>query len=212
MIRILIVDDHRIMIEGLVFLFQTIDDIEVAGSAENGTEALKWLKDNEVDVILLDMNLPDINGIDVCMKLKAQGGTASVIALTMIHEASLIRRMFKAGASGYLMKNTGKDELVKAIRTVYEGENYYSAEVADVIFKDLKGESRQNSSIFPQLSRREKQVLRLIVNELTTGEIAEQLHITFGTVETHRRNIMNKLGARNTAGMVRITIENRLLD
>ena len=211
MIRVLIVDDHRIVIDGLKLLLGSEAGIDVAGAAPNGKEALAFLQKKKVDIVLMDINMPEMNGIETCKLMQAEHPTIAVIALTMVQDASMIRKMLKAGAKAYLMKNASKQELLKAIQTVYEGGTYYAKEVSEIIFRDLKGEKASRAP-FPKLSRREKQILHMIIDEMTTAEIAEQLHISFGTVETHRRNIMNKLGARNTAGMVRIAIENNLLD
>ena len=212
MIRVLIVDDHRIVIDGLKLLLQQVGNVVVVATVSDGLEALQVLEQENIDVVLLDINMPKLNGIETSKRIKEKYQDTDVIALTMIQEASMIRKMLKAGAAGYLMKNVGKEELIKAIYSVHEGNNYYASEVSDIIFQDLQGEQKKSKSLYPQLSRREKQILKMILDELTTGEIAEKLHISFGTVETHRRNIMNKLGARNTAGMVRIALENRLLD
>ena len=211
MIRVLIVDDHRIVIDGLKLLLESETGIEVIGTAPNGIEAMAFLKKKKTDIVLMDINMPEMNGIESCKRIQSDYPRVYVIALTMIQEASMIRKMLKAGAKAYLMKNASRHELLKAIETVHEGGTYYTSEVSDIILGDLKGE-KNISSAFPKLSRREKQILNLIINELTTTEIAEKLHISFGTVETHRRNIMNKLGARNTAGMVRIALEYKLLD
>jgi DNA-binding NarL/FixJ family response regulator len=210
MILVLIVDDHKIVVEGLQLLLDSIPDVKFVGSAQQGIEAIERLKELEVDVVLMDINMPEMNGIEACKRIKKLNTEVSIIALTMVDDISMIRKMVKAGADGYLMKNAGKEELENAIKTVHSGDHFYGKEVSDTIFTALSGNSTPKSS-FPRISRREKEILGLIINEMTTSEIAQKLHISFGTVETHRRNIMNKLGARNTAGMVRIALENILL-
>jgi DNA-binding NarL/FixJ family response regulator len=207
--RILIADDHQIVIEGIEHMLLAEADVDVVGTAHHGGEVLAFLLEHDADIILMDISMPVMNGIDTCAKVKSTHPQVQVIALTMMQEASLIQRMLKAGASGYLMKNSGKEELLQCIHAVVEGKTYYADEVKEVLLSDLTTPTTKTP--FPQLSRREKQILSMIANELTTGEISEQLHISFGTVETHRRNIMQKLGARNTAGMIRMAVEHSLI-
>jgi DNA-binding NarL/FixJ family response regulator len=185
--------------------------IAVVGVASDGAQLLQLLETQDADVALVDIDMPVLNGIKTCQLLTARFPHIRTIALTMIEEASIIRKMLEAGARGYLLKNTGLNELLKCINTVYSGRTYYSSEVAQVIMQNISGIHDQKMETFPRLSRREKQVLQLITHEHTTGEIAESLNISSGTVETHRRNIMHKLGTRNTAGMVRIAVEHGLL-
>jgi len=204
-----IADDHQIVIEGIEHMLREVPGIEVVGTAHHGGEVLSFLLGHKADLVLMDINMPVMNGIDTCAKVRSEHPGVQVIALTMMQEASLIQRMLTAGAAGYLMKNSGREELLHCIRTVMAGKTYYASEVADILLSDLS--KPEKKSPFPQLSRREKQILKMIAGEMTTGEISEQLHISFGTVETHRRNIMQKLGARNTAGMIRIAFENKLI-
>jgi DNA-binding NarL/FixJ family response regulator len=207
--RVLIADDHQIVIEGIEHMLLAEGDIEVVGSANHGGEVLAFLLEHDADVILMDISMPVMNGIDACASVKNTYPDVQVIALTMMQEASLIQKMLKAGASGYLMKNSGKTELLPCIHAVVNGKTYYAQEVKDVLLSDQTAQATRPS--LPQLSRREKEILTMIADELTTGEISDQLHISFGTVETHRRNIMHKLGARNTAGMIRIAVEHSLI-
>ena len=211
-IKVLIADDHQIIIDGIHLMCEDVQDIQCVGSASNGEEAYDFVTNNSVDVVLMDVNMPVMNGIDACKKIKAQNDDISVLALTMFQEVSLIKKMMANGASGYLLKNAGQEELIKAVRTVFSGKKYFSDEVADIVLSNLSGKrSKTNSSPFPKLSRREKEILTLIVDEMTTQEIADKLFISFGTVETHRRNLLVKLGARNTAGLVRTAMEYDLI-
>ena len=209
MTRILIADDHQIVIEGIEHMLRGEPDLTVVGTAHHGGEVLAFLREHPVDVLLLDINMPVMNGIDTCLKVHAIYPRLKIIALTMMQESSLIQRILDAGAVGYLMKNSGKDELLYCISAVVAGNTYYAREVAEALLADRT--HKEKSSSLPSLSRREKQILKLIADELTTGEIAEALNISFGTVETHRRNIIQKLGARNTAGMIRIAVEHQLI-
>lgn len=211
-INILIADDHQIVIDGIQLMLSTEPDLECIAHANNGLEVLEKLKHLKIDLIILDINMPELNGVEACKKIKADFPEVKILALSMLKEASLIKLMLKNGANGYLLKNAGKDEVLEAIRSIHSGKKHYSPEVSEIIMASLSGETRKKeSSPFPQLSRREKQVLKLIVEEFTTSEIAEKLFISFGTVETHRRNLLLKLGARNTAGLVRTALEYELI-
>lgn len=212
MIKILIVDDHKVVIDGISLLLSQSDHVEVVGFALNGKDAIDMLEDIEVDLILLDINMPIMNGIDACKVIKNTYADIKVIALSMLKESSLIKMMLKNGATGYVLKNAGKDELLDAITKVNDGKKYLGDEVNDIILDSLtKGNSKKTTNPFPSLSRREKEILELIMEEYTTQEISKKLFISFGTVETHRRNMLIKLGARNTAGLVRIAMEYELV-
>lgn len=208
-IRVLLVDDHQIVLDGIQLMLDHADGIECVGTVLSAKEALSTLRNKSVDVVLLDIEMPEMNGIECCKLIHQRFSDIKVIALTMMIERSVIQSMLEAGAQGYLLKNTSQDELIRAIQLVHHGSTYYSGEVSQKILQENPGESSKNS--FPRISRREKEILKLIIDERTTNEIAAQLFISAGTVETHRRNIMKKLGARNTAGIVRIVIENKLL-
>ena len=211
MIKLAIADDHQIVIDGLLHMLQDVADVTIEGTANDGGELVALLQRTNADVALVDINMPKMNGIQACEKIRASLPNVKVVALTMMNESSIIRKMLEAGASGYLMKNTGKEELIQALRVVHQGGTYYANEVAQSILNTMSVAERSSDAI-PALSRREKQILKLIIAEMTTQEIADKLGIAFGTVETHRRNIMQKLGVRNVVGMVKFAIENNLLD
>ena len=212
MIQVFIVDDHKMVIEGLELMLAPLMDIRVIGTAESGEEAIKILP-NTADVVLLDINMQGINGVETCKELLKIQPNLKIVALSMHKESSLIKLMLSNGAKGYVLKNAGQDEVVKAIETVYNGKMYLDETVNDIVLNSVanRGEKKKQSP-FPSISRREKEVLKLILEEYTTQEIADKLFISFGTVETHRRNMLIKLGAKNTAGLVRIAIEYDLTD
>lgn len=213
MIKVAIADDHQLVIDGIRLMLESEADMQLRMTALDGQLLLDKIAHQNVDVVLLDVNMPKLNGLETCKQLRSLYPELKILGLSMMKEVSLIKLMLQNGANGFLLKNAGKDEVVEAIRKVSEGGNYYSAEVSQIVMNSLNPSTSKQSltSPFPQLSRREKQVLQLIVDEFTTAEIAEKLFISFGTVETHRRNILSKLGARNTAGIVRIAIEYGLL-
>lgn len=172
------------------------------GEALSAREALLFLEEHTVDVIILDISLPDGNGMQLCKKILSRYPDIRIIGLTTYEETSFISRMIKNGAKGYLFKNSPKEELIEAVRTVAAGGTYLTKAVNDkLIAKALN--KRDRGSFIPKLTRRETEVLELIVEELTTQEIADRLSLSNSTVETHRMHLIAKLGARNTAGLVK---------
>ena len=211
MIRVFIIDDHKMVIEGIELMLEQEVGLELVGFALSGEAGMEKLKNGQVDVLLLDINLPGLNGIEVCKLIRASDSKLKIIALSMLKDSSLIKMMLKNGADGYVLKNAGREEIVAAIHAVFTGKKYLDQEVNDIIISSITGYATQKSTPFPSLSRREKEVLALILDELTTKEIAGKLFISVGTVETHRRNMLAKVGARNTAGLVRIALEYGLM-
>jgi DNA-binding NarL/FixJ family response regulator len=212
MIKILITDDHQLVIDGIKLMLAEANDLQCVGTANGGEQALELLAVTPADVLLLDINMPGIDGLETCRRVRRDFPSVKILMLSMLREGSLVKMLLNEGASGYLLKNAGKDEVLEAIRKVHRGERALSSEVLDIFLQPDAEKKRLMTSPFPSLSRREKQILQLIVDEKTTGEIAEELFISFGTVETHRRNILMKLNARNTAGLVKAAIEYNLLD
>jgi len=213
MIKVYIVDDHKMVIEGLKLLLEPYNEIKYLGSSNSGDEVLEKAWEDVPDVILLDINMPGKNGIDTCEALLKKLPDVKIIAITMHKESSLIKLMLSKGARGYVLKNAGSEELITAIRTVYDGKMYLDDTANEIVINTMTNPGRskkKEQSPFPKLSRREKEVLHLIINEYTTQEIADKLFISFGTVETHRRNMLIKTGTRNTAGLVRVALEYEL--
>jgi DNA-binding NarL/FixJ family response regulator len=215
MTNILIADDHAMFADGISSILDTEADINVIGKCLDGPSVLEFLKDNKVDVLLLDVNLPGMSGIDVCKTVTAKYPAVKVIAISMFNEESFVTEILNNGAKGYVLKNTGRDELLRAINTVLTGKSYFSDDVTETIMKGLMSQrtgSKKAKKEIPKISKREKEVLDLIVKEHTTQEIAKKLFISLKTVESHRSNLLAKMNARNTAGLVRITMEHKLLD
>jgi DNA-binding NarL/FixJ family response regulator len=213
MINILIADDHRIVIEGLQLMLREAEDLRCVGEASNGKQVLELLENTPVDVLLLDIHMPEMDGLESCPLVKKRWPNVKVLVLSMMREASLVKAILRQGASGFLLKNAGKDEVIDAIRKVHEGKQAFSAEVLEDMMGSFSNKKiKTSTSPFPTLSRREKQIMQLILDEKTTSEIAEELFISFGTVETHRRNLLLKLNARNTAGLVKAALEYDLLN
>lgn len=214
MINVYIIDDHQMVIEGFKLLLQNETDIKVVGFELDAKKALQKLPEINPDVILLDINMPGCNGIDACKAIVKLGIKAKVIAITMHKEGSLIKQMLNNGAKGYVLKNAGKTELIDAIKDVNAGKTFLDETSKEIVFGMMTNDKKiqESSSLFPKLSRREKEVLRLILEEHTTQEIADKLFISFGTVETHRRNMLIKTGTRNTAGLVKLAVEYSLYE
>ena len=210
----MIADDHNMFVEGVELILDGLENIQVVSKCYTGTEVFEKLAHIPADVILLDINLPGMNGLEVCQKLNKDYPAVKVLALSMHNEESFVTEILKYGAQGYILKNTGKKELISAIETVFEGQSYFSEEVTETIMKSLvhqKSGNKKSSILSPKISRREKEVLELIVKEHTTQEIADTLFISLKTVESHRRSLLTKLGVRNTAGLVRVALENQLI-
>ena len=214
MINILIADDHAMFADGISSILKNEDSLQVVGSCLDGPSVLKFLKNNKVDILLLDVNLPGMSGIDVCKEVTTKFKDTKVLAISMFNEESFVTEILNNGAMGYILKNTGREELLKAIDTVLSGKSYFSDDVTQTIMKGLMKQrtaSKKSEPEIPKISRREKEVLELIMKEHTTQEIADQLFISLKTVESHRSNLLAKLNARNTAGLVRIAMEYNLL-
>lgn len=212
MINILLVDDHQIVIDGLRGLLEGDPGIGVLYEARNGAETIRIAGEEAVDLILLDIDLPDISGFDISKQLKSVPNCPKIIALTMHGNAGYINKMIKTGVDGYLLKNTGRDELLLAIRTIMAGERYFSKEVTDALISGMQEPKKPKSSDFIQkLTRREKEILQLITEEMTTDEIAGKLFISPTTVISHRKSLLRKLNAKNVAGLVKKAYEFGLL-
>jgi DNA-binding NarL/FixJ family response regulator len=212
-IKLLIVDDHQIVRDGIVALLQSDEQIEIAGVAHNGKMALELVGTLRPDIVIMDVSMPVMDGITSTRLIREQHPEIKVLALTMTNELEHIKNMIDAGAGGYLLKNSGKEELITAIKEVLAGGEYFSGEVKDAIIREMMKKKNTNERLAGEpipLTRREKDVLQLIVKEFTNFEIAEKLFISVRTVDAHRRNLLEKIGARNTAGLVKYAIENRL--
>ncbi len=212
MIKLCITDDHPLIVEGLRMVLHHQQEIHVVQTCMSGEELLDYLSSGEhPDIILLDINMPGMNGIETCTQVKKIYPGIRVIGLSMNAENHLVKLVMKNGADGYLHKNSGADEIIQAIHDVMQGRIYVSEEISANLLNAKNHSSPGSNSPFPRLSAREKEILRLIVDEKTTQEIAQLLFISFGTVETHRRNIIIKLGVKNTAGLVRTALEYNLI-
>jgi len=209
MIPIAITDDHTIVIEGIKTMLKSDKEIVVLQSFENLKDTFENLH-SAVKVLLLDINLPDGNGINACKELLEKHPDLKIIALTNFEDTVFIKQIIKNGAMGYLLKNTDKKEITEAINSVIEGKRYLPKKISDILLNDSIG--IQNSNYFiPKLTVREKEILNLIIQEFTTEEIAVKLFVSTKTVESHRSNLIQKLGVKNSAGLVRVAFEKGLV-
>jgi DNA-binding NarL/FixJ family response regulator len=220
-ISLLVVDDHPLVIEGVRSLLSGQGEVQLVGQAQSLSEARAFLEKHasDIQVVLLDIRLQDGLGIDLAREIRQKYPHIQVIALTMYDSEAYLEAIIKAGARGYLLKNTSRDELVKAIKAVLEGRYYFSEGIHDTIGQRLSSEKAvtpaapvsADTSKSIRLTKRERQILELVAKELNNVQIAAQLNLSPRTVHTHRRAIMQKLGVRNTAGLIRQAIELGLL-
>lgn len=200
---VFIVDDHYMVIEGIRSLLQNEKDIDWMGHATNAASCLAFLKQHQPDVILMDINLPDKSGIDLCKEVMQLYPSVRVLGLSTFNQQAIIRNIIENGASGYVLKNADKSELLEAIATVMTGNNYLSHEVSLSL--------KKADDSLPPVTKREKEVLRLIAEGYTNAEIAEKLFLSTATVNTHRKSLLEKFDAKNTAILISKGIKNSLI-
>jgi two-component system, NarL family, response regulator NreC len=214
MIRVFITDDHEIYLEGLSLLLGKQNGIEVTGTATTGKELLDQVKDLQADILLLDVYLPDLGEEEILQQIRAIRPDLRIIYLTLLRGTRYIHKLSKYNIQGYVLKNASLDELMQALKVVQDGGSFFSKDIhigdRDEDFRNtITIEDKQIDEI---LSRRELEVLRLICKEYSNAEIAEKLFLSVSTVETHRKNLIAKLGVNNTVGLVKFALRNNLID
>ncbi|MCE7993434.1 MAG: response regulator transcription factor [Roseivirga sp.] len=204
MIKVAIVDDHKLFREGIHFLIEQMEDVELVFEASNGKELLSKLEDIQTDVLLLDLDMPDMDGIEALKILRPQYPELGVIILTTYSDTKMIAYLMELGANSYLLKDTDPETLQRAIESVYREGYYFTKSVSQAMLTGLKGHARKKPVLKNNisLSPREIEVLELICQEYTAKEIAEKLFISPRTAEGHRRHLIEKLGVKNTAGLI----------
>ncbi len=208
-IKLFIADDHQMFIDGIKALISDDKSIQIIGEANDGNEVLEKLPALSVDVILLDIGMAELNGIETAAFLSEKYPKIKVIALTMYDDQNRVNKMLKAGVKGYILKNTSKNELLEAIKTVSEGGTYFSSQIVKYTLID---DAPVDTSLISKLTKREIEIIKLIMNSLTNKEIATQLFLSELTINTHRKNAMQKLELKNTASLVKFAMDNNFGD
>lgn len=200
-IRVMVVDDHPMVLEGMKSMLQQLSFVELAGVAANAYEAMELIKKNAPDIVITDINMPEISGIELALKIRNEHPTIRVIAMSTFKERSYISQMIQNGAAGYLVKSAAREEIEEALLSVHEGKLYMSLDI------NLNSNDRQELGNIPVLSTREKEVLQHIADGLTNPQIASKLFISLHTVDSHRKNLLTKFGVNNTAGLIRMAVK-----
>jgi len=210
-IKIILADDHRIMREGLRALLEKEAGIEVIAEADNGRTTVELSRELDPDIVVIDIGMPDLNGIDATRQIVSESPAVKVIALSMHSDRKFVREMLSAGASGYLLKDSAFEELGTALSTVINNQTYLSPKIADTVVKDYLGKiETKESKSSPALTKREREVLQLIAEGKTTKDIASQLYVSIKTIETHRKQIMDKVGLNSVAELTKYAIREGL--
>lgn len=196
------------LIDGIRVLLEGVEAFKVVGQATNGFEVLDFIEKEPVDLIIMDINMKDMDGVAATREVKKKYPDIKILMLSMFGSKDYIEKVLRAGADGYILKNKGKEELQAAIETVMDGRSYFSPEVTERIMDGLqRKKTLETDPMLVELTEREKDVLKLLVQEMTSNEIAEKLCISFHTVETHRKNLISKLPVKNTVGLVKYAID-----
>jgi DNA-binding NarL/FixJ family response regulator len=210
-IKIILADDHQMFLEGLSSLLKDIPELEIISLALSGKQVIEYLEKAPADIVVSDISMPEMDGIELNKLIKKSYPEVKVLILSTHNEADMIGKMIRNDVDGYLLKNAEKDELVQAIFSIAEGEKYFSEEVKNEYMNTFFSTHKKKDNQL-KLSRREKEILKCIAMELTAQEIGDKLFISQNTVNTHRKNLLSKLNAKNTAGLVKYAMQNGLLD
>lgn len=204
-IKVLVVDDHPMVLEGMRSMLSQISFVELTGVAADAFEAIEKIKQHPPQIVLTDINMPEVSGIELTEKIKKEFPKVKVVAMSTFRERSYISQMIKNGASGYLIKSASREEIEEALLSVHEGKLYMNLDVS------MAGIDIQDMANVPVLSRREAEVLQLISDGLTNPQIAEKLFISLHTVDSHRKNLLTKFGVNNTASLIKMAAKNNLI-
>ncbi|MEM6261182.1 MAG: response regulator transcription factor [Bacteroidota bacterium] len=210
-VRVLLVDDHQIVLDGVQAILEKDPKIRVEGQATNGEEALEFLSDHAVDLVITDMSMPQTNGMELTRSIVKIHSDIRVIILSMNRRKALIQEMMQAGASGYVLKDSSKEELAEAVKTVaIKGKTFLSQSVGEILVTRTQKLSTEEDLVY--LTERETEILRHIAQEMSNEEVANVLGISRRTVETHRKNMMRKIGVRNSVGLARYAFSHGIVD
>ncbi|ELR69213.1 two component transcriptional regulator, LuxR family [Fulvivirga imtechensis AK7] len=212
-INIMIVDDHKMFLDGITSLLKEHSGFNIVASAKDGNEALtKLTVNNSIDVLITDISMPDLDGEALCKEVKRKYPDINILALSMHSDSKSIKKVLRNGASGYILKNTGQEELIEAIQQVAQGQTYFSEKVKNNIMAGMTGTEEDDDYQKIRLTKREVEILKLIASEYTTNQIADKLFISLHTVESHRKNIMRKTKAKNMAGLIKYAVKEGIVE
>jgi len=208
--KIIIVDDHNMFVDGLSSIISQENDIDIILTSSSALQVVKYLsinKEEHIDLVITDINMPEMDGIELNAHIKKEHPAIKTLVVSMLHDAKKIKTLAEAQVNGYVSKNTSKQELMKAIRTILDGQNYFTASVKELLMEAMLAVKKEEEI---KLTGREVEVLKLIAKEYTTQEIADKLFLSKHTIESYRKNLISKLGVRNLAGLTRYAIESGL--
>jgi DNA-binding NarL/FixJ family response regulator len=211
-VKILIADDHKIIRDGISSLLKGNKQFRIVANAENGLQVLKILETVAIDLIIMDISMPEMNGIEATKKVKKLFPDVLILILSMYNEEQYVREVFNSGASGYILKNSGKRELINAITNIFNGKPHFSPEITQAYIQSINKPEVKEIKLAESLSAREIEVLQLMVDEYANQEIADKLFISIRTVDAHRRNLINKTGVKSTAGLIKYAIVNKIVE
>ena len=215
-IRVHIADDHQILIDGVKAVLNLEPNIEVPGYSLNGTEVISWFGENDADVLILDINMPEMDGIEVLKMLKKNDIKCEVIVLSSYDDIKLVKEVLQMGAKGFVPKKSAGEHIVNAVNNVAKGQQYFTDDVKEKMMQTLlngqsKDDGSQDGVLISSLTKREVQVLKLVAQQYSTREIANELHISESTVETHRKNLMKKVKVKNSVGLAIFALKNEVI-
>ena len=208
---IYIADDHQMITDGLNSFFKNEENYFVKGTFYDGNSVLKAIKNTLPDILITDIKMPGISGIELVKKIKRDYPSIKVLVLSMFNESYLVRDISEAGADGYILKNTGKEELFRALDTILDGKKYYGIEVMNTLLNRVSRQKEGNMSEIAPLTFREKDILKHLVKGKTSKQIADAIHISIHTIDTHRKNIMRKTGTHNIGELINWALDNETL-
>lgn len=217
-IKVHVADDHMVLIEGIIAMLNTDDGIEVVGYSQTGVEVLKWFESNTADVLILDVNMPEKDGITVLKELRANGNQQKTIVLSSFDDVGFVQELTTYGISGFIAKTSAGDHIIKAIKTVYDGKPYFTSEVKDNLINLLVGKEVPEGTKpddandrIRSLTDRELEILKMIAREWSTAEIADKLHISIYTVGTYRKSLLKKLKIKSVVGLALFAVKNKVI-
>lgn len=211
-LKILIVDDHQILVDGIEAMLQDVPEFMVVGKVLNGFQALEYLRNNEVDVLLTDLYMPQMTGMELTQKVRKAFQNIKILALSVSYDVSIVHDLIDAGISGFILKTIGRDELILAVKEVSKGNIYYSREVSNEILRSLTAKPTEiNEEGNYHLTEREIEILKYLSQELSNAEIAKKLYISERTVETHRKNIYRKTNTKTIVGLIKYAVERKII-